>query len=373
MPLPAKKILFVTLIDAYWGGSEILWSQAARELLALGHHVTAYFGYYRNIPEVHALARSGCRVEFGTPPPTRWWKRLVAPPPIGPEKFLRTLDEQSPDLVVFSQGCLTEGVALMNLCQDRGVPYAVVNQLMIPWDNPDLWQQTRRALSAAARVWFVSIENLEQARDWLCLPLENAAVTENPSAHPIEDLPWPDETQGLRIACIGRQHPPQKGQDLLIDAWARLAPPRAHLSIFTPGDKTLLRARAEFKNCPRLTFHDGAKTAAEIWRHHHALVLPSRYEGCALVMIEAMCHARPVLVTPVGGVRGRVEDGVNGFVAPSVSVEGLHDLLARALQQPSLWPGMGQAAKASIAALHRPPPARAFATAILHTLDLARK
>jgi hypothetical protein len=55
MPRQAKKILFVTLIHAYWGGSEILWSQAAPELLARRHHVTAHFGHYRNQPEVCTL------------------------------------------------------------------------------------------------------------------------------------------------------------------------------------------------------------------------------------------------------------------------------------------------------------------------------
>ena len=52
-----------------------------------------------------------------------------------------------------------------------------------------------------------------------------------------------------------------------------------------------------------------------IWAEHHALVLPSRFEGMPLVVVEAMLCGRPCIVTDVGGNAELIRDGINGFLA----------------------------------------------------------
>lgn len=45
------------------------------------------------------------------------------------------------------------------------------------------------------------------------------------------------------------------------------------------------------------------------------LVLPSiKREGMPIVVLEAMCHAKPVIGTRIGGIPELIEDGVNGFL-----------------------------------------------------------
>ena len=82
----------------------------------------------------------------------------------------------------------------------------------------------------------------------------------------------------------------------------------------------------------------------DIWAENHALVMPSRFEGLPLAMVEAMLCGRPIVATDVGGHSEIVEDGVSGFLADAPTVASV----ARALER--LWENrhdlgvMGQAA-----------------------------
>jgi glycosyltransferase involved in cell wall biosynthesis len=60
-------------------------------------------------------------------------------------------------------------------------------------------------------------------------------------------------------------------------------------------------------------------------------VQPSRYEGSSLTTLEAMTHGVVVVATPVGGIPDKVVDGVTGYLATSVTAEGLRDALVAAL------------------------------------------
>jgi glycosyltransferase involved in cell wall biosynthesis len=68
----------------------------------------------------------------------------------------------------------------------------------------------------------------------------------------------------------------------------------------------------------------------EIWSKHHALVLPSRFEGMPLVVVEAMLCGRPCIATDVGGNRELIRDGINGFLAKAPTVELLDEAMNRA-------------------------------------------
>jgi glycosyltransferase involved in cell wall biosynthesis len=65
----------------------------------------------------------------------------------------------------------------------------------------------------------------------------------------------------------------------------------------------------------------------EIWASNHILVLPSRYEGLSLAMVEAMMCARPVIATDVGGHSEIIEDGVTGFLAKAPTVASVAEAL----------------------------------------------
>jgi glycosyltransferase involved in cell wall biosynthesis len=106
----------------------------------------------------------------------------------------------------------------------------------------------------------------------------------------------------------------------------------------------------------------------QLWREHHALVLPSRFEGNALAMIEAMLCGRMPIVTDVGRVTELVDDNRSGFIAPAATVQLIDDAMERAWQRRHEWQAMGALAAADIRKRHGLTPPQDFAQAILDAI-----
>jgi glycosyltransferase involved in cell wall biosynthesis len=134
----------------------------------------------------------------------------------------------------------------------------------------------------------------------------------------------------LRLGYIG-QLASHKGVDLLVDAFARLAPGAATLDIFgsgAPGCVENLRRRASAGVSYRGTF-PSAEMAA-VLADLDVLVIPSRWhENSPLVLLAALASGTPVVVADVAGMSEFVEPGRNGLTFARGSV----DDLARALQE----------------------------------------
>jgi len=76
-------------------------------------------------------------------------------------------------------------------------------------------------------------------------------------------------------------------------------------------------------------FEGHSKDVASIWIKHHAMILPSRFEGTPLSIIEAMICGRPVVATKVAGIPEIVDDGISGFLADAPSPELLDIAMER--------------------------------------------
>jgi glycosyltransferase involved in cell wall biosynthesis len=61
-----------------------------------------------------------------------------------------------------------------------------------------------------------------------------------------------------------------------------------------------------------------------------------------------MAHARPVVVTPVGGIPDLVDDGVNGLLMPYGDPSALASALARLAEDPDSARRMGVAARQTV-------------------------
>jgi glycosyltransferase involved in cell wall biosynthesis len=78
------------------------------------------------------------------------------------------------------------------------------------------------------------------------------------------------------------------------------------------------------------------------------LAMPSLYEGCSYVLLEALYAGVPVVCTPVGGVRDAgFVDGVHGFIIPFDDVLALADRLCHLVSHPDLRRTMGRNARAT--------------------------
>ena len=171
--------------------------------------------------------------------------------------------------------------------------------------------------------------------------LLNARVVRNPfNVDYAVHCPFPEEDGCWRLACVARLEPGAKGQVLLLevlqqDKWRERS---VKLSLFGDGPNAQsVRQLASLYRLNDVTFCGHTENVEEIWRKHHLLVLPSRFEGLPLALVEAMLCARAAVVTNVAGNTEVIEDGETGFVAAAPTAGHLDEAMERAWQHRANW------------------------------------
>jgi glycosyltransferase involved in cell wall biosynthesis len=122
-----------------------------------------------------------------------------------------------------------------------------------------------------------------------------------------------------------------------------------------------LEAFKEMHGLSNVIFAGHENDVSRIWARNHALVLPSRFEGLPLVIVEAMLCGRPVITTDIAGNAEYLEEGVTGFVAQAPTVDLLDDAMERAWARRGDWKSIGLAARESIVAKLPKDPIQVFA------------
>ncbi len=154
------------------------------------------------------------------------------------------------------------------------------------------------------------------------------------------------------IGVVGRLHPPKGHEDLLL-ALARLDPGlRRDLSCLVVGAGVLeapLRQRVAELGLHDCVIFTGLRT--DVPRLVAALdvfVMPSRWEGLPIALLEAMATSRPVLCTRVGGIPDVVQHGDNGLLVEAGDVDGLRAGIERLLREPQLAARLAARARTTV-------------------------
>lgn len=379
-----RSIVFLTSCPDAWGGSEELWAGAARRLHDRGHRLVAGrsepWPRGRLHPRWADLRQAGISVRsFGATRLARMipdLAELAAPALLRPAWRLRNLVLTArlrllaPDLAVISQGQAYDAcfpLCLPEVCRFAGVPYVLVCQKAsdLQWPADGLRDLFRRCYREAQVVFFVSEHNRRTVERQLGIDLPNAEVVRNPFMVPADGpLPWPTESDGLlRLACVGRLWPLEKAQDVLLNVLAHDRWRERPIEVSFFGEGPMARGLEEMAR--RLGLGNvrfpGVASPLDIWRTHHALVLPSRSEGLPLVQVEAMMCGRPVIVADAGGTAEIIRDGEHGFLAAAATETAIDEALERAWQRRADWQTVGQAAAAHTRTLYPADPCAAFA------------
>lgn len=148
----------------------------------------------------------------------------------------------------------------------------------------------------------------------------------------------------------------RKGLAVMVDVLARSR--EWHLLVVGLGDEPHYQALAEAAGVGgRVTFAGVHADTAPFFAAADAFALPTRYEGFALVSLEAAATGLPLLVTAAAGADGLVTPGVNGWIlerdpaAFATALEALHDdavvrrmgAAARVAAHGFDWVGIGDA------------------------------
>ena len=132
-----------------------------------------------------------------------------------------------------------------------------------------------------------------------------------------------------RVISIGR-YVYEKGNDLLLEAWSKVEKrkPDWSLDIYGMGNRDPYETqKAQLGIDPqRCSLHGFLKEVNHEYLSSSIFVLPSRFEGFGLVLIEAMAHGLPVLSFDCeNGPRSIISDGLNGFLIPPFNVDMLSE------------------------------------------------
>jgi glycosyltransferase involved in cell wall biosynthesis len=177
------------------------------------------------------------------------------------------------------------------------------------------------------------------------IPRNRIEVIPNGVVIPAEPLLPPAGAGPVRIGLLGRLDP-QKGADVFVEAARRMGG-GAELVLGAPGahdryaEELLAAARAANVGIV-------IPAGSEFLRGLDVVVLPSRYEGHPLVLLEAMALGKPVVATRIPGIREVVESGRTGVLVPPGDADALVATLRSLVEDPEFRASLGARARESV-------------------------
>jgi glycosyltransferase involved in cell wall biosynthesis len=226
----------------------------------------------------------------------------------------------------------TDKMNVLTLLASWGAPWQVViaersdprRQSLGP-----VWEWLRRRTYPRCQTWVVQTEAVARFARALA-GQRPVVVIPNAVAPPIAAIP-PPEQRLTRIVGVGRLSP-EKGFDVLVRAFARIAPwfPDWTLQILGTGPQ-----RGQLEDlADSLGVRDNVRWAGWVEEPESALlesgvfVLPSRYEGFPNALLEAMACGLPCIASACdSGPAEIIRDGVDGLLVPPENVDALADAL----------------------------------------------
>lgn len=148
----------------------------------------------------------------------------------------------------------------------------------------------------------------------------------------------------------------QKGPDLLLEAAGLVLAhlPHTRFRVFGAGEEAgALLARAEELGLgARIRFEGECPQDSVLARMREVdvVAVPSRWEGCPYVVLDAQQAGVPVVAASVGGVPELIRDGLSGLLAEPESPESLCDTLLAALRSPQKRRELAEGGRVSAAA-----------------------
>lgn len=277
---------------------------------------------------------------------------------VGIGSFGRELVLRRPGLVhlhTASYGSFARKSALAWVCRAAGVPVVIHVHGGAFGDfyagSPRLLQRyIRRTLSSAERViglgdrWAAVLQQIAPS----------ARVTVVPNAvTPRALVGQPCLGDPVHVLFVGEMTE-DKGAFALLEAWRRLHDgsqlPRADLVMVGPGAVERARRRSEELGHAGGVRVMGWVEPAEVERllsRSHVLVLPSRFEGQPMAVLEAMAHGLCVVATEVGGIPDLIDDEC-GVLVPVDDEDALVAALRTVIADPEKRSELGASALARV-------------------------
>jgi glycosyltransferase involved in cell wall biosynthesis len=152
----------------------------------------------------------------------------------------------------------------------------------------------------------------------------------------------------FRVCYVGRVEA-AKGIGYLLQAWKRLALPRAELVLVGEVKDEMKPFLKTYANCNvRFTGVLPPQELAHCYHESTVSVFPSPNEGFGMVLLEAMASGLPTIGTDMTGAVDCMKNRKDGIIVPARNVDALADAILWCYQHPEESRVMGRAARARI-------------------------
>ncbi len=135
---------------------------------------------------------------------------------------------------------------------------------------------------------------------------------------------------------------PQKDPHLLLEALTEIDPSTYRLLLVGDGPgRPQAEAHARTLGLRNVTFLGTRDDVPDLLARSHVFVLPTKWEGFPISILEAMRAGLPVIASDVGGVREAVGEGETGFLVPRGDAATLRKRLELLLKNSELRAHLG--------------------------------
>lgn len=154
-----------------------------------------------------------------------------------------------------------------------------------------------------------------------------------------------------KAVCVGRLDPP-KNIDLLIKAWAfvKKEVPEWELDIYGDGmflnDYTKLIEEMHLEDVVHLK--GVSSDLSNVYPYYSFFVLPSRYEGFPLVLVEAMQFGLPCVGFDITGNTTVIQNGKNGLIVKERDEKTLAKAILKLIKSPETLGNMSVRSVSSV-------------------------
>lgn len=140
----------------------------------------------------------------------------------------------------------------------------------------------------------------------------------------------------------------QKAVDVLIEAFSKAGSGKLFIVGQGADRKNLEELSDKLGALDKISFLGVRNDIPEILAASDCFVLPSRYEGLGIVVIEAMASGKPIVISDFDAGKEMVVDGENGLVVHREDVEGLSSAMKRIFNDGYLRARLSESAKKSV-------------------------